>query len=52
MEKTSFQFINNYIQYSENNLIKDQILLAALVFIIFLFLLKNFIPNFFFLLDK
>ena len=39
--KTSFQFINNYIQYSENNLIKDQILLAALVFIIFLFLLKT-----------
>lgn len=39
--ETSFQFINNYIQYSENNLIKDQILLAALVSIIFLFLLKT-----------
>ena len=39
--ETSFQFINNYIQYSENNLIKDQILLAALVTIIFLFLLKT-----------
>ena len=39
--KTSFQFINNYIEYSENNLIKNQIILAALVFIIFLFLLKT-----------
>ena len=45
--KTSFQFINNYIEYSENNLIKNQIILAALVFIIFLFLLKTLYLIFF-----
>ncbi len=39
--ETSFDFINNFLSHIENNFVKNQILLSALLFIIILFVLKT-----------
>ena len=39
--ETSFNFINNFLSHIENNFVKNQILLSALLFIIILFVLKT-----------
>lgn len=39
--ETSFHFINNFLNNTENSFIKNEILLTALLFIIFLFILKT-----------